>query len=292
MKKEIIDNITKNQNKILSKIKKYFKWIIFCLICVGIGFGISSLITKNYTTYTDYEEVYADPSCNVAGINLHGSMLTYIPLHADGDTNFDYNIVSSEDVLWYIQSANNNPNIKAIVLEVDSAGGSPVAGEEISNAIKNSEKPVVGFIRETGVSAAYWAVSGAYRIWASKNSDVGGVGVTMSYLNNVENNRKEGYAYEQLSSGKFKDSGSPDLPLTKEEKDLFMRDINIIHQNFIETVSANRNIPLEEVRKIADGSTVLGDKAKELKLIDEIGGINEVKKYLEETLGEKPNICW
>lgn len=275
-----------------SKDKKYLKWIVVCLVCVGIGFGISSLITTSYTTYTDYEDVYADPSCNVAGINLHGSMMTYLPLHADGDTNFDYDTVSSEDVLWYIQSANNNQNIKSIVFEIDSVGGSPVAGEEIANAIKNSEKPVIGFIREYGISGAYWAVSGVDKIWASKNSDVGGIGVTMSYLNNVENNKKEGYTYEQLSSGKFKDSGTPDLPLTKEEKDLFMRDINIIHQNFMEAVSVNRNIPLEEVKKFADGSSVLGDKAKELGLIDEIGGINEVQDYLKEQLGEEPNICW
>lgn len=273
------------------KTKKYLKLISFCLVCVGIGFVISSL-TKSYTTYTDYEEIYADPICNVAGINLRGSLLTYIPLHAEGDTIFDYDIVSSEDVLWYVKSANNNSNIKAVVFEIDSVGGSPVAGEEISNAIKNSEKPIFGFIRKSGISGAYWAISGADKIWASKNSNVGGIGVTMSYLNNAEKNRKEGYAYEKLSSGKFKDSGTPDLPLTKEEKNLFMRDINIIHQNFIETVSINRNIPLEEVKKFADGSTVLGDKAKELKLIDEIGGIYEVEKYLEETMGEKPNICW
>lgn len=275
-----------------SKVKKYLKWIGICLVCAGIGFGISSLFTTSYTTYTDYEEAYADPSCNVAGINLHGSMLTYLPLHAEGDTDFDYDTVSSEDILWYIQSANDNPNIKSIVLEIDSVGGSPVAGEEIANAIKNSQKPVLGFIRGYGASAAYWAVSGADKIWASKNSDVGGIGVTMSYLNNVENNKKEGYTLEKLSSGKFKDSGSPDAPLTDEERDLFMRDLNIIHKNFIEAISINRNIPIDEVKKFADGSTVLGGKAKELGLIDEIGGITEVENYLEEQLGEVPNICW
>lgn len=281
------ENVTKK-----SKVKKYLKWIAVCLVCAGVGYGISSLITTSYTTYTDYEDSYADPSCNVAGINIHGSILTYIPPHAEGDTNFDYDTVSSEDVLWYMQSANDNPNIKAIVVEIDSTGGSPLAGEEIANAVKNSEKQVLGFIRQTGASAAYWAISGADKIWASKNSDIGGIGVTMSYLNNVENNKKEGYTFEKLSSGKFKDSGSPDMPLNEEEKALFMRDVNILHQNFMEAISINRDIPLEEVKKFADGSTVLGEKAKELGLIDEIGGIDEVKKYLEGQIGEEPNICW
>lgn len=273
-----------------SKVTNYLKWVLIGVACFGIGFGISSSMSTEYP-YT-YEDIYEDSSCNVAGINLHGTMLTYIPQYAEGDPNFDYDTVSSEDILSYIQNANNNENIKAIAFEIDSAGGSPVAGEEIANAIKNSEKPVIGFIRESGVSAAYWAISSADKIWASKNSNIGSIGVTMSYLNNVENNKKEGYTYEQLISGKFKDSGSPDLPLTAEEKDLFMRDLKIIHQNFIEVISVNRNIPIGEVTKIADGSSVLGEKAKELGLIDEIGGLHEVENYLEEQLGEKPNICW
>lgn len=270
--------------------------ILGMLLILGVGVG------TGYFIYSPSEELVSDDqsaltevkedNCNVKGINLHGTIMTYIPLHAEGDTNFDYNVVGSENILFSIKNANENPKIKAIILEVDSAGGYPVAGEEIANAVKNSEKPIMGFIRQSGSSAAYWAVSGADRIWASKNSDIGSIGVTMSYLNNVENNKKEGHEWEQLSSGKFKDSGNPDVPLTKEEKALFMRDINILYQNFMEAVSANRNIPLEEVKKIADGSTVLGEKAKELGLIDEIGGINEVEKYLEEKIGEKPEICW
>ena len=237
------------------------------------------------------EEVTED--CSVSGIELHGSIYTYIPEHAEGDTDFDYDAVASEDVAYLIEEANNNnTQIKAILVEVDSSGGYPVAGEEISVAIKNSEKPVIGLIRGSGLSAAYWAISSADKIFASKNSDVGSIGVTMSYLNNVGKNIKEGFAYEQLSSGKFKDAGNPDIPLTKEGKDLFMRDINIVYQNFMETVSLNRNIPIEKVRSFADGSTVLGGKAKELGLIDEIGGFPEVEAYIGELIGEEAVICW
>lgn len=287
------------------KIKAYYikilpslKGVLLLVLGIGVGFYacsyLSSLGSDNEQDISSVGQSEAKPedNCNVTGINLHGTIETYIPEHAEGDTYFDYDAVASENVLWSIKNANEDPKIKAIILEVDSIGGSPVAGEEIGNAVKNSEKPIVGYIRQTGDSAAYWAVSGADRIWASKNSDVGSIGVTMSYLNNAENNKKEGYIFEQLSSGKFKDSGNPDVVLTKEEKDLFMRDVNIIYQNFMETVSVNRNIPLAEVKKFSDGSTVLGEKAKELGLIDEIGGINEVEKYLEEKIGEKPEICW
>lgn len=230
--------------------------------------------------------------CNVSGINLHGAIVTYIPtgyLESDGA---DTDIVSSESILYYIDQANKNENIKAILVEVDSSGGLPVAGEEIANTLKASSKPTVAVIRQTGASAAYWAISSADYIFASKNSDIGSIGVTSSYLDNVSKNQKDGYGYVQLSAGKYKDTGSPDKPLTEEERILLVRDINIVHQNFISAVSVNRSIPLEEVKKIADGSTVLGETAKSLNLIDEIGGITEGEKYLSEKIGEEVEICW
>ena len=178
------------------------------------------------------------------------------------------------------------------MIEVESGGGGAVAGEEISNAVKNSKKPVIAFIRGIGASAAYWSVSGADRIFASKNSDVGSIGVTSSYLSNAEKNIQDGYTYEELSSGKYKDTGDPDKVLTAEEKALILRDVNIVYANFIEAVSQNRNLSIEKVKSFADGSTVLGEKAKSLGMIDEIGGLTEVENYLEGIIKEKPEICW
>jgi protease-4 len=231
-------------------------------------------------------------NCSVLGINLHGMLFTYIPFHADNDTSFNYDSVSSEEIIGKIKEANKDEKIKAIIIEVDSSGGIPAAGEEIAAAIKNSEKPVVAFIRGIGASSSYWAISNAEKIWASKNSSVGSIGITMSYLSNAERNKKDGLTYEKLSSGIYKDAGSLDVPLTKEERALFMRDVNIMFGNFIEAISANRNISVDKVKAIADGSTVLGEKAKELGLIDEIGSLVEVEKYLEKKLGETPEVCW
>jgi len=273
----------------LKRIKDFFlgtkiRKIIFHVVVIGIIVGLLIIVSDRTIRYKY--------TCSVTGINLHGTFYTYIPEGAEDDPDFDYDSVASENIAGAIEQANLDDGIKAILVEVDSVGGSPIAGEEISIAIKNSEKPVIGLIREYGDSAAYLAISSADKIFASKYSDVGGIGVTMSYLNNVEKNKNEGYTFEQLSVGKFKDSGNPDLPLTKEERDLFMRDINIVYQNFMEAISINRNIPIEKIKKISDGSTVLGEKAKELGLIDEIGGINEVESYLEEIIGERPEICW
>ena len=281
----IVGDFTVNTGRIV------FIITIFFLIFYAFSLLDSSNNSPEESSISDSGSTTND-NCSVTGINLHGMIVTYIPLHSESDTFFNYDSVASENVIGAIKEANKDSKIKAIVVEVDSSGGFPVAGEEISDAIKNSEKPIVGLIRETGASAAYWAISSADKIFASKNSDVGSIGVTMSYLSNVEKNKKDGYTFEQVSIGKYKDSGSPDKPLTSEEKALFLRDSNIIYENFVKAVSQNRNIPINEVKGFADGSTVLGEKAKSLGLIDEIGGINEVEKYLEEIIGEKPEICW
>jgi signal peptide peptidase SppA len=277
-------------------ISSIVKLVLIIIVFVTIFYIISATgffkdTSSSDSTVSDSSDTVND-NCNIRGIELHGMITTYLPLHADNDTNFNYDSVSSENVDYAIKQANDDERIKAILVDVDSSGGYPVAGEEISVAIKNSEKPVIALIREQGDSAAYWAVSSADKIFASRNSDVGSIGVTSSYLSDVGKNAKEGYTFEQISVGKFKDSGSVDKPLTAEEKALFLRDLNIIYNNFVQDIANNRNIPIDKVRLIADGSSMLGDKAKELGLIDTIGGLPEVELYLEKTTGEKPEICW
>jgi signal peptide peptidase SppA len=279
------------------------------IIILAIGFGLGLLTPKyenqNNEYYQDNIDSYPsdnsfddtsysseESNCSVLGINLHGYLATYITSDGIKASNYSSDVVASEDIVAKIEDANKNEKIKAIIIEVDSSGGSPVAGEEIATAVKDSQKPVVAFIRDIGASSAYWAISSADKIFASKNSDVGSIGVTLSFLNNANKNIKDGYVYEELSSGKYKNSGSPDKPLTEEERALFMRDINVMYNNFIKTISENRKIPLDKVKSFSDGSTVLGEQAKSLGMIDEIGGLKEVQKYLEEKIGEKPEVCW
>ena len=73
---------------------------------------------------------------------------------------------------------------------------------------------------------------------------------------------------------------------------MFLRDGEIIYNNFVQTISDNRKIPLDQVKSIADGSTVLGEKAKELGLVDEIGGLPDALNYLEKTTNTTADVCW
>ncbi|OGG91891.1 hypothetical protein A3H03_02805 [Candidatus Kuenenbacteria bacterium RIFCSPLOWO2_12_FULL_42_13] len=280
------------------KVKKVFKIIgiaIVVFIIIAFCFGVYFLFFSSDDTgeEMDVAEQGVEENCNVSGISLHGDLWTYIsPADYDTDGNLLYDESASEDLVYNIEQAEKDEQIKAIILEIDSYGGGPTAGEEVANALKNAEKPTVALIREGGVSAAYWAASGADIIFASQNSDVGSIGVTMSYLDNTAQNQKEGLAYNQLSSGKFKDTGDPNKTLSVEEKALLMRDVNIIHQNFMEAVAENRNLDINKVKAMADGSSMLGEMALQNGLIDKIGGESEVKEYLKEKIGDEVEICW
>jgi len=233
--------------------------------------------------------------CNVAHITLHGDLISYITpldsaLSEKGDQSTE-DETASENIVRGIEQANKNDDIKAILIEVDSYGGYPVAGEEIAIAVKNANKPIVALIRTSAASAAYMAVSSTDKIFASKYSDIGGIGVTMSYLDNYKKNQKDGLTYISLSSGKFKDTPDPNKPISQEEKNLLMRDIDIMHKNFVKMVAENRNLDIEKVEKLADGSTMLGEMALQNGLIDQIGGMSEVKEYLKEKMGTGVRVC-
>jgi len=270
-------------------------------------FVLAASLTANYFFWPMDGEYYDDEyygneyvdeeieegACNIKGIELHGDLYTYLlPSETDEEGYVVEDVVASQDIAFFINEANKDENIKAIVLEVDSYGGMPVAAEEVANALKDADKPTVALIREAGLSAAYWASTGADIIFASANSDVGSIGVTMSYLDNVAMNEKEGLTYNQLSTGKFKDSGDPNKPLTDEEKELFMRDNQILHDNFVKAVAENRGLGLEKVKELADGSSMLGQMAMENGLIDKIGSLYEVEDYLKQKIGEEAEICW
>lgn len=310
--KKLLEFIERHKKRIANSVsvflKKHHKKVIygfdFILIMVGL---VALTVAGNYTYFkifnaqssdnfspsvTDSSQNDDDSDCSVLGLNLHGTVVTYIPEDYFENSESNKDVVASEKITHYIEEANNDEKIKAILIEVDSSGGLPVAGEEIAHALKNSVKPSVVVIRQSGLSSAYWAASGARYIFASRNSDIGSIGVTASYLESVDKNKKDGYQYVQLSVGKYKDTGNPDKVLTDDEKALIMRDIKIVHQNFIADVAKYRNISESDVQRIADGSSVLGDKAKELKLIDEIGGLSDAKIYIENLIKEKPEICW
>ena len=286
-------------------LKKMAKGLVIFLILSAVIITIKDEIMYEFKLGPFAEEEYSsdelvvdevqgeEKTCNVKGIELRGDVVTYIsPSSLDEDGNQANDETASEEVVQKINEAEADDTIKAIILEVDSTGGSPVAAEEMANALKSATKPTVALVRNGATSAAYWASTGANVIFASSMSDIGSIGVTMSYLDETKKNNIEGLTYVSLIAGKFKDYGSSNKPLTEEERILLTRDLVIIHDVFIKAVADNRGLDINKVRALADGSSMPGKMALENGLIDEIGGMSEVITYLEDKIGEEVGVCW
>jgi protease-4 len=198
---------------------------------------------------------------------------------------------ASEDVTQSIRDAAADPDMKAIILEIDSPGGDPVAGEEIESELKSVKVPSVALIRSEGDSAAYMAATGADTIFASDFSDVGDIGITESYTDQAQQDEEDGVTFNQLSVGKYKDMFDPDKPLTADERALAMGELQSLYQDFVQIVATNRHMSVAAVTAVADGASFTGQEALQDGLIDKIGNVDDVRSYLSKKLGTSAVIC-
>jgi protease-4 len=245
----------------------------------------------HYTKTTDggsIEHTTKNSDCNVQVVHLVGDMDTSQKIDDYGN----YFGTNTTSLVAQIHDAGESDQIKAVVLNVDSGGGSPVAGAEIAGALSSLDKPSVAWMRSIAASGAYWASLGASHLVAEENSDVGSIGATASYLEEVEKNRQDGLTFRGLASGKFKDTGNPAKELSEEEQNLVQQQVDKIAANFTAFVAKKRGLPLDTVKQLADGSTWLGAEAYSKKLVDEVGGLAEVSNYLEKEIGEPVKFCW
>jgi protease-4 len=221
-------------------------------------------------------------TANVAVIHVEGMIVS------DGaGSMFGQASTSSPNLIDLIKQADEDKNIKAIIFEINSPGGTPVATEEIATAIKKVKKPTVAVIRETGASGAYWVATATNHIFASRLSVTGSIGVLASYVDFSGFMKDHNITYNRIVGGEYKDVGSPLKPLTAEERKLFEHVIDITHEEFIGAVAANRKMPRAEVEKLANGFVYLGIEAQQLGLIDEIGDMDTALAYVEKKIGEK-----
>ena len=175
----------------------------------------------------------------------------------------------------------------AYIFEIDSPGGLVVPSKEIADKIKSIKVPKIAQIRGCGASGAYWVASACDKIIANDMSIVGSIGVRSGYLEFSDLLKKYGVKYNNLNAGKFKGAGDPFSELTEDQRKYLEDHINETHEYFIKSVAKNRNMDIENLRKIADGRIFSGLKGKELGLVDELGGLETALKICEERLGKK-----
>jgi protease-4 len=227
-----------------------------------------------------------DGYCNIAVIPIQGDILSYGELYDEfGNLLVSTNI---RDTLSVLEFAGYEPGIEGVLFLIDSSGGSPAAGHLIASAIKNSPLPNAAYVADSANSAAYLIATGADTIIASPYADVGSIGITMSHLNYAAQNEAQGIEYISLSSGKFKDYVNPEKPMTDEERALLERDLQIWHEEFVSNVAEYRDIPREDVARLADGSSLPAQLALEAGLIDTLGDLETVRSWFAAEMGLAP----
>lgn len=196
--------------------------------------------------------------------------------------NGEINSGMAEELSKAIDKASKDSEIKAVVFEINSPGGSVLPSKELAEQIKSISKPKVAWIREVGASGAYWIASATDKIVADPSSMTGSIGVIGSYLEFSKLFDKYGITYQRLVSGKYKDAGSEFKNMSADEREYLQGKINKLNQMFVSSVAENRHLDKFYVESLATGEIFLGVEAVDNKLIDVLGGKAEAQKTAEK----------
>jgi protease-4 len=226
---------------------------IFFLFLAGISLLISSLISQSPKT-----DIFTKKD-GVGIIELKGL------------------IVSSEQILKHLTELRNSPNVKSIVLRIDSPGGAVGASQEIYTEVKRTSevKPVVASMGSMGASGGYYAALGADNIIANPGTMTGSIGVIVKFPNLESLFEKIGYKSEVIKSGPLKDVGASNRPLSDEERNLMQDLIDNVYTQFVRDIAASRSMPEETIYDLADGRIYSGEQALEVGLIDSLGNFTD-----------------
>ena len=216
-----------------------------------------------------------------------GGSLGFFGGNKVGIVKVEGTIISSDETIEDIESMRKDDSIASVIIRVDSPGGSVGASQEILEAIRflAKDKPVVVSMGTVAASGGYYVSLGADRILANPGTITGSIGVRMEHINIGGLLQWARIGHETLKSGKYKDIGAIDRPLSPTEKAILQEVLDKLHKQFKEAVSEARKIGMEEVDRIADGRVFTGQEAIELGLIDKIGGFAEAIRLAAEMGG-------
>jgi protease-4 len=194
-----------------------------------------------------------------------------------GEIDIKGTILNSQETLKQIKDFRKEASIKAIVLRIESPGGAVGPSQEIYREIRRTTqtKPVVVSMGSVAASGGYYIASAASHIVANPGTITGSIGVIIHLPNLQELFGKIGYQMTTIKSGKFKDIGNPARDMTPEEKELLQATIDETYRQFVRDVALARHLPEDQVRSFADGRIIMGEKALELKLVDQLGNFED-----------------
>jgi len=209
------------------------------------------------------------PAGEVAVLRLHG------PIVGGG---------RSADLTELARHLRESRRVPAVVLDIDSPGGSATASDDLFLAFQRlaAKKPVVASIRGTGASGAYLAAMAAQRLLANPTAVVGSIGVISASPRLVKLLERAGVEVSETRAGRLKGMGAPWREESPEEHDKEQQVIEAFYASFVRRVAAGRGLSEERVRELATGEVWLGEQALELGLVDEVGDLERAIEVAAE----------
>lgn len=208
-----------------------------------------------------------------------GGVVSIIPIQGEISTGTSETTIGYQDVIASLREANDDPSTQAILLDIDSPGGSVVSTKQIVDYIQNKvDKPVVSWIGEVGASGAYYIAASTDYIMADNDSITGSIGVRSQVLNVTGLLEKIGVKIEDINAGKFKNIGSPYKELTEEERAMLQEIVDQTYGHFKRDVIVFRRekgLDLEKFETYSDGRIITGWHAFDAKMIDAVGSRRE-----------------
>lgn len=198
-------------------------------------------------------------------------------------------ILDAQETVNELKKFGDNPLVKAIVLRIDSPGGGVVPSQEIHDAVmrvrNKNNKMVIASMGTVAASGGYYIAVATDRIVANPGTLTGSIGVIMELANVEGLLKKIGVENVVVKSGQHKDIGSPFRALSADDRRILQAVMDDVHKQFIEAVAEGRSLELAEVLPLADGRIFTGRQAKEVKLVDELGDLNDAIKLAADLAG-------
>jgi len=205
------------------------------------------------------------PGDAVAVIDLNGVIVS------DQPQPITSQMITPGQVEDLLGQAASLEQVKAVVIQVNSPGGSVVASDEIYHRLLEFEKPVVIWMGEMAASGGFYISCAGDYVFAHPDTLTGSIGVITQFINAEEFLNEHGIEAVVITSGPHKDMGSLFRGMTEEEQGIWDEMIDQIYEDFVRIVAEARDLPLETVRDLADGRVYTGQQAFDQGLVDEVG---------------------
>jgi protease IV len=237
---------------------------------------------------TSFRKVSIDDYAEVANKKSTNSSRKIAVLYAQG------NIVSGEGLPGQIggdrlarqvRELRLDKDVKAVVLRVNSPGGSALASDIIQREVRllHKQKPVIVSMGDVAASGGYWISTYSNKIFAESNTITGSIGVIGINFNYQKLANKNGITWDVVKTSKLADSSTIARPRTPQELAISQQMVNNIYDDFLNKVSESRKLPKQKVAEIAQGRVWSGSDAKKVGLVDDIGGLNDAIAYAAQT---------